>query len=101
MKQYLAKLINRFIAWRYVRVGLDYGDAVSYLYMGKCDGFDSLQQNFKKWEKRYVGRGFIPIHFDVFVSVGGGYAPDNSEVKKRLFRVQNVAWQEDLAARDH
>ncbi len=33
--------------------------------------------------------GFIPINFDVFVSVGGGYASDNSEIKKRLFRVQN------------
>ena len=43
-------LPDRLVEWLYVRAGIAFGDATSYIYMGKCVGFDRMFKKWKKWE---------------------------------------------------
>ncbi|TSC80051.1 MAG: hypothetical protein G01um101429_255 [Parcubacteria group bacterium Gr01-1014_29] len=70
MKQLLPfALVKR----EYVKTGTAFGDAVSYIYMGKCVGFDELFEKWKKWEAEYAKRGYRTIPLDDFIAYGGGY----------------------------
>jgi len=63
---------KRRIVKKYFNAGLDFGDAVSYYYMGECIGFQKLFNKWQKYEKKYAALGFKTIPLDDFVS-GGGY----------------------------
>lgn len=56
---------------RYVDAGSCFGDALSYIYMGECDGFDGLLARFEKWETEYASRGYRTVKIDAFVEYGG------------------------------
>lgn len=55
----------------YTRAGLVFGDAVSYLYMGECVGFDFMHKRWQKWEEEYALRGYRTVSLDDFISAGG------------------------------
>ncbi len=69
---------------RYVRAGSRFGDAVSYLYMGECIGFEKLFDKWGVWEQEYARRGFRTISLDDFVSHGGYGTPIDPLVGQRL-----------------
>ena len=56
---------------RYIRAGATFGDAVSYLYMGECIGFEGLLNKWGNWEEEYAHRGFRTVSLDRFVNLGG------------------------------
>jgi len=55
----------------YVRAGGIFGDAVSYLYIGECAGFEDLLNRWAKWEKEYARRGYKTLSLDDFIDYGG------------------------------
>ncbi len=61
-----SELYEKFIIWGYVRYGMIYGDAVSYMCYS-----DSDERWFTFFEKRYVDLGYESIPFDEFVTAGG------------------------------
>lgn len=67
----IKKLYEKFVVWGYVRFGMIYGDAVSYLYYN-----DSDEKWFNFFESRYIKLGYIPIKFDEFV-IAGGYVGES------------------------
>lgn len=68
---------------RYLRAGAEFGDAVSYLYMGECIGFEKLLDAWAKAEKRYASVGFRTLPVEVFVKLGGyGKKPDGVGVMR-------------------
>ncbi len=60
---------------KYVRAGSDFGDAVSYIYMGECVGFKRKRACWCRWEKEYARRGYRTISLDAFIECGGYGAP--------------------------
>ena len=77
------KFIRRFMSdqkveKRYVSAGAQFGDAVSYLYMGECIGFESMLNRLEDWEQEYVNRGYRTVSIDDFIEFGGyGTSIDN------------------------
>lgn len=68
---------EKTIVKQYYYWGCEYGDALSYWFMGKCVGFDKLEKKFQYWSKQYMALGYEPISVDDFVSAGG-YGNDMS-----------------------
>lgn len=69
-------MIERFLSdkqveKRYAEAGRVFGDAVSYIYMGECVGFEGLLAKWAKWEKEYAKRGYRTIPIDDFIEYGG------------------------------
>ncbi len=56
---------------KYVEAGAKFGDAVSYLYIGECIGFEDLLNAWAKAEKEYASKGFRTIPIDDFILYGG------------------------------
>lgn len=55
----------------YRNAGSDFGNAVSYLYLGECIDF---REKFERWEaaeQAYAGLGFRTLSIDDFVQIGG------------------------------
>ena len=50
MRRRLMNLYKKWILYRYREVGLVYGDMLSYSFMGRADGMDSVEKKFKKLE---------------------------------------------------
>jgi hypothetical protein len=69
---------------KYVKAGSIFGDAVSYLYMGECVGFENLLNIWDKWEQEYAKRGYKTLSIDKFIE-HGGYGESIADVvgKKR------------------
>jgi len=72
---------ERFLIKKYISVGEDFGDAISYSFMGEIVGFDSLEKKFKKLEKKIIEKGYIPYSIEDFVKAGG-YGHPLPELKK-------------------
>jgi hypothetical protein len=70
-KSYLAKQYKASVVQRYIDAGLNFGDAVSYIYMGECDGFDKLLSIWEESEREYAALGYRTIPIDAFVQAGG------------------------------
>jgi len=68
-------LTDKQVEKRYVKVGATFGDAVSYIYMGECVGFEKLLAKWEKWEAEYAKRGYRTLPLDDFVSYGGYGTP--------------------------
>ncbi len=56
---------------KYVLAGAQFGDAVSYIYMGECIGFESMLNRWSDWEKEYINRGYRTVALDDFIELGG------------------------------
>ena len=61
---------DRVVA-KYVKVGLSYGEMLSYQPMGNVWGMDVTEASFKRVEAEYVGLGYEPVPLDAFVRSGG------------------------------
>lgn len=55
----------------YIDAGAKFGDAVSYLYVGECVGFDSILENYERLEQEYANRGYRTIPLKDFIAYGG------------------------------
>ncbi len=55
------------LADEYVRAGLEFGEAVSFLHLGECDGFEGLLDAWSRAEAVYAERGFRTLPLDAFV----------------------------------
>lgn len=62
---------NEQVIEAYVAAGAQMGDAVSYIYMGECIGFDKLLDQWEASEKAYSDLGFRTLSIDDFTSYGG------------------------------
>lgn len=72
----LARLLSDAeIEKRYLKAGTEFGDAVSYLYMGECVGFRSLFKRWQRWEALYAQRGYRTLPIDCFCAWGGYGVP--------------------------
>lgn len=60
---------------RYINTGNIFGDAVSYLYMGECVGFERMLARWEKWETEYARRGYRTLPLDTFIDCGGYGVP--------------------------
>lgn len=80
-------LRHDFIVSRYIKSGLIFGDAVSYLFMGKCIGFDKMEKRFSYWEKKYCDLGYEPIPLEDW-ELAGGYR-GQEHLKDKLYKVTN------------
>ncbi len=67
------------VAQRYLNAGTEFGDAVSYIYMGECVGFEKMLDKWAKLEKEYASRGYKTISIDDFIKAGG-YGKDISDL---------------------
>jgi len=56
---------------RYMSAGAKFGDAVSYIYMGECEGFESTLKTWGNWEQEYAFRGYRTVSLDDFIEFGG------------------------------
>lgn len=66
---------------KYFEAGTDFGDAVSYIYMGECIGFEKLFDAWEDLEKEVAKRGYQTISVDDFVAAGG-YGKDLPGLRK-------------------
>jgi len=66
---------DKWIKTRYAEAGRIFGDAVSYIYMGECVGFDRMLANWEKLEAEYAKRGYRTLLVDDFVAYGGYGTP--------------------------
>ncbi len=55
----------------YTLAGAEFGDAVSYIYLGECVGFESILRDFEMWEQEYARRGYRTISIADFVDYIG------------------------------
>lgn len=75
---------DKSVEKKYVQTGSAFGDAVSYIYMGECVGFESMLNSWADWEKEYVRRGYRTVSLDDFIELGGyGKNIDNLLRQKR------------------
>ena len=68
-------MTDKQVEKRYAEAGRVFGDAVSYIYMGECVGFDGLLAKWEKWEAEYAKRGYRTFPVDDFVAYGGYGTP--------------------------
>lgn len=71
MPIWLESWLDRRAEKKYVNAGSNFGDAVSYSYLGECVGFNRMLRCWEKNEAKYVKRGFRALSLDVFISYGG------------------------------
>lgn len=64
-------LPDKMVEKKYIKAGAAFGDAVSYIYMGRCVGFEKLFENWRKWEAEYARRGYHTVSLDDFIEYGG------------------------------
>lgn len=66
----------------YLTHGASFGDAVSYIYMGECIGFDKLLDTWAAWEAEVLARGYRALSIDTLVGIGG-YGKEPPELVRR------------------
>ena len=64
-------LYRKWTLYRYKKIGLIYGDMLSYWFMGKAVGFDSVEKKFKKLERKVEEFGLKPVPVEDFIRAGG------------------------------
>jgi hypothetical protein len=74
---------EKIVINRYVSAGLHWGDATSYGFLGETVNYNSLTQNLKYWEDKYVKLGYIPVRPQRWVESGGYGLEYESQLKKR------------------
>lgn len=71
MFNWLFKPNSKTVKTNYLKVGADFGDVISYIYMGECDGFARMMKKWEKWERQYAALGYRTISLDRFTDYGG------------------------------
>ncbi len=61
----------KFVVWRYIRIGLCWGEFESYLDSKMYNGGNYFYNKLIRWEKKYSKLGFIPVPKNVWVMAGG------------------------------
>jgi hypothetical protein len=64
------KLLEKYYLWRYVRVGTEYGDYVSYSFMGDPPYW--LRRRYYQLEEKIEKLGYTPLGLRAF-ELHGGY----------------------------
>jgi hypothetical protein len=59
----------------YQQAGGRFGYAVSYLYLGECEGFEELLSDWEVLEEKYAAAGYRTYSLDDFVELGGYNKP--------------------------
>lgn len=72
---FAACLSDKSVENKIVRAGTEFGDAVSYIYMGECVGFKKMLRRWTRWETEYARRGYRTISLDAFIECGGYNTP--------------------------
>lgn len=67
----IATEFNSEVVQRYVDAGSIFGDAVSFIYMGQCVGFEDRLKAWEEAEVAYAGLGYRTLSLDDFVDYGG------------------------------
>ena len=70
-KKLLKQRMHDYVVSRYEVAGLTWGDAASYLYVGRPIGFDNMIHSLVYWEKKYTALGYCAITPDMWVKAGG------------------------------
>lgn len=81
MFDWLRKRRANKVTKAYLDSGYNFGDAVSYLFIGKCVGFDDQQLAWEKAEEQYAQLGYRTISLDEFIAAGG-YGKDINHLVK-------------------
>lgn len=92
----LERVLERWYQWRltrmseasvwegYVAAGKQFGDALSYGYMGTPLYHDQMLAQWQRWEAEYAKRGYRTISLDAFIEWGGwGKAPTDLGVRRK------------------
>lgn len=83
-------LTDRQVEKRYANSGCVFGDAVSYLFIGECENFESMLRKWADWEHEYALRGYRTLPIDDFIAAGG-YGKKLSKIgEKRMLGEQAV-----------
>ena len=67
----------------YVKAGSAFGDAVSYIFIGECEGFENMLTEWEQLEEEYSNRGYKTISLDDFVECGGYGKPINNLLRQK------------------
>jgi len=71
MRLLMKLLPDSTVEKKYIQAGRDFGDMISYSFMGDDLNERWLLQKWARWEKEYARRGFRTIGIDAFIDVGG------------------------------
>lgn len=69
IKELYRKLGHDFIVSRYKKYGLEYGDELSYSFMGEC--VNSVKKKYYRYYVKYCNLGYVPVPLDDFITAGG------------------------------
>lgn len=70
----------------YVEAGAQFGDALSYIAMGECVGFERMKKRWAECERKYAALGYRTLAIDDFIEHGGYGQPID-----HLVRVERAA----------
>lgn len=71
----LRNLKEKIVIWRYVNIGLCWGDWQSYAFMAGPDEPNPYTKALVRWEIRYIALGYERVPHDVWVKAGGYGSP--------------------------
>jgi hypothetical protein len=75
LREWWAQRREERIIRRYVSVGMDWGDAASYSYLGTPVGWPAYCDGLEYWEARYAALGYRPVPREEWVPIGGYGVP--------------------------
>jgi hypothetical protein len=62
---------DKMVEKKYVNAGAQVGDAISYIHINECTGFDLMLNTLADWEQEYAGREYRTVPMDDFLLLGG------------------------------
>ncbi len=68
----IKKLWQKFVVWRYIEAGLNWGDCSSYSHLGATEEYDRMYNKLLFWEKRYKKLGYKPLDYSDWDLTGWG-----------------------------
>lgn len=71
----IEELSGQEVEKHYIASGKEFGDAVSYIILGQCEGFEDMLNEWAKWEKEYACRGYRTLPIDDFIEFGNWSIP--------------------------
>jgi hypothetical protein len=86
----LKRLWEDFIVSRYVSIGLQWGDAESYSFMGECVGYKSLCKALEKLETQYANLGYKVVDRKTWVLAGGYGKEYESKLRVKVYKPKIV-----------
>jgi|688.fasta_scaffold433439_2 hypothetical protein len=90
MINFFKSLWEDFIISRYVSVGLQWGDAESYSFMGECVGYNSLCKSLERLETQYAKLGYKVVDRETWVLAGGYGEEYESKLRIKVYKPKIV-----------